>query len=115
VLHWLKKYSEAIALFVIAALLACGTEFALRCQAERHQMTAMTNVILQRQQACLDLKWRWEADDQEHQYKGSSAGSRVTVGPISGYVMDVTENEFGHAVGQCHVKNASYSDLISQF
>ena len=78
-------------------------------------MTAMTNVILQRQQACLDLKWRWEADDQEHQYKGSSAGSRVTVGPISGYVMDVTENEFGHAVGQCHVKNASYSDLISQF
>lgn len=96
-LHWLKKYSEAIALFVIAALLACGTEFALRCQAERHQMTAMTNVILQRQ------------------YKGSSAGSRVTVGPISGYVMDVTENEFGHAVGQCHVKNASYSDLISQF
>lgn len=68
-----------------------------------------------RQQACLELRWRWEADDQVHQFIGSSAGTAVTVGPIAGFVMDVTEDEDGHAVGQCHRENASYRELMSQY
>ena len=27
--------------------------------------------------------------------------------------MDVTENEFGHAQGQCHAVNASYKELVA--
>jgi hypothetical protein len=37
----------------------------------------------------------------------------VTVGPISGFVMDVTEDEFGHAKGQCHALNAPYTELMT--
>jgi hypothetical protein len=66
--------------------------------------------------ACLELGWRWEADDQENQYKpGNSAGTRTTVGPISGFVMDVTEDEYGHAQGQCHALNSPYNDRLSQY
>lgn len=69
-----------------------------------------------RQAACLALGWRWEADDQQDQYKpGSSAGTHTTVGPISGFVMDVTEDESGHAEGQCHAVNASYVDLLPRY
>lgn len=79
-------------------------------------MAALAGFQEQRQRACMELGWRWEADDQETQYKpGTSAGTHATVGPISGFVMDVTENEYGHAVGQCHAVNASYRDLLSQY
>ena len=44
-----------------------------------------------------------------------SAGTNATVGPISGFVMDVTENEFGHAEGRCHAVKASYSELIAEY
>lgn len=70
----------------------------------------------QRQQACLELGLQWEANDQERQYRpGTSAGTNATVGPISGFVMDVTENEFGHAEGRCHAINASYKELIAEY
>lgn len=76
-------------------------------------MKRLLNVTQQRQLACLELGWRWEADDQENQYKpGNSAGTHATVGPISGFVMDVTEDEYGHAEGQCHAVNAAYTDLL---
>ena len=69
-----------------------------------------------RRQACLELGLQWQADDQERQYgPGTSAGTNSTVGPISGFVMDVTENEFGHAEGQCHAVAASYKELLKQF
>jgi hypothetical protein len=29
--------------------------------------------------------------------------------------MDVTENEFGHAEGQCHAANASYKELVAEY
>ncbi len=75
-------------------------------------MKSLMTQAQHRQAACLQLGWRWEADDQENQYRpGTSAGTRTTVGPISGFVMDVTEDENGHAEGQCHAVNASYSDL----
>jgi hypothetical protein len=29
--------------------------------------------------------------------------------------MDVTEDEYGHAEGQCHAVNASYTDLMPRY
>jgi hypothetical protein len=113
-LRRLKHYSEPIALLVMAGVLAATSEFALRCHVEQNRMAQTIALLEHRERACLELRWRWEADDQEHQYIGSSAGSAVTVGPIAGYVMDVSENEYGHAVGQCHLENAPYIDLVSQ-
>ena len=79
-------------------------------------MKSLMSQALHRQAACLELGWRWEADDQENQYKpGNSAGTHTTVGPISGFVMDVTEDEYGHAEGQCHEVNASYVDLLPRY
>ena len=104
-----------IALFVTTGVLAGASEFALRCHIEQDRMNKMAAFLLQQRQACLELRWRWEDDDQQHQYLGSSAGTQVTVGPIAGFVMDVTENEYGHAVGQCHVENALYIDLFSRY
>ncbi len=99
----------------MAILLAVASVFVTHSHLDRREMNSLANFFAQRQQACLELAWRWEANDQEHQYDGgSSAGSTATVGPIRGYVMDVTEDEFGHAQGQCHAINASYQDLISQ-
>jgi hypothetical protein len=97
------------------SVLAVASEFALRCHVEQERMTRSIASIQHRQRACLALRWRWEADDQDHQYIGSSAGSAVTVGPIAGYVMDVTDNEYGHAVGQCHLENEPYIDLVSKY
>ena len=102
-------------MLAMAGVLAATTQFALRCHVEQIRMTRTVTLLAHQQQACLELRWRWEADDQEHQYIGSSAGSAVTVGPIAGYVMDVSENEYGHAVGQCHLENAPYIDLISRY
>lgn len=79
-------------------------------------MNRLAQHAQQRRQACLELGLRWEADDQERQYKpGTSAGTNATVGPISGFIMDVSENEFGHAEGQCHAANASYSELVAEY
>jgi hypothetical protein len=103
-------------LCAIAGLLAAETGFALQCHLQQHRMTSMVTISAHRQQACLQLGWRWEADDQEAQYKpGTSAGTHTTVGPISGFVMDVTEDENGHAEGQCHAVSAPYSDLVPRY
>ena len=100
----------------LAILLAANSGFAVRCGVEQHQMKHLASVALQRRQACLELGLRWEADDQERQYRsGTSAGTNATVGPISGFVMDVTENEFGHAEGRCHAMNASYKELLAEY
>jgi hypothetical protein len=115
-LHWSKKASKSVeflSLSALASLIAFATVFALRCHLEQRQMVMLLDLSQHRQQACLELGWRWEADDQEHQYGGTSAGTSTTVGPISGFVMDVTENEFGHANGQCHAVNASYRDMLA--
>jgi len=110
-----SRSAEVIALSIIAVFLAAETGFTLRCHLDKHQMDTLVTFAQQRQRACLELGWRWEADDQENQYKpGTSAGTRTTVGPISGFVMEVTEDEDGHAEGQCHAVNASYQDLISK-
>ena len=118
-MRWLKnawKPAEVVALFATAGLLAYGTGFAFRCDLEEHQMTRLMRFSQHRQQVCLELGWRWEADDQENQYKPwTSAGTTSTVGPISGFVMDVTENEFGHTEGQCHAASASYKDLLTRY
>ncbi len=107
-----SKFAEVAALAVVAAVLASDTKFALECHVEQHRMSRLANFAQHRRQACLELGWRWEADDQENQYKpGTSAGSNATVGPISGFVMDVTEDENGHASGSCHEIDASYADL----
>jgi hypothetical protein len=100
-------------LCAIAGVLAAETGFALHCHVQQHAMKSLLHQAQHRQQACLELGWRWEADDQESQYKpGTTAGSHMTVGPISGFVMDDSEDETGHAEGQCHAVNASYSDLL---
>jgi len=79
-------------------------------------MKQLVSLAQQRRQACLELGLRWEADDQERQYRpDTSAGTNTTVGPISGFVMDVTENESGHAEGQCHAINASYKELLASY
>jgi hypothetical protein len=99
-----------------AVLLTGGSGFAFRCDVEQHQMKRLASYAQQRQQACQELGLLWEADDQERQYKpGSNAGTSQTVGPISGFIMDVTENEFGHAQGQCHAANASYRELVAGY
>jgi len=108
--------AEVAALCAVAVLLAGNSGFAFCCRIEQHQMDKLARFAHQRQQACLELGLRWEADDQERQYKpGTSAGTNVTVGPISGFVMDVTENEFGHAEGQCHAVTASYQELVAEY
>ena len=100
----------------MAALLVVDSGFAVRCRVEQHQMNRLMQRAQQRQQACLALGLQWEANDQERQYRpGTSAGTNSTVGPISGFVMDVTENEFGHAEGRCHAINASYKELIAEY
>ncbi|MGA8089346.1 MAG: hypothetical protein WCA10_18885 [Terracidiphilus sp.] len=104
------------ALCAAAVLLAGDSGFAFRCRVEEHQMKRLVRYAQQRRQACLELGLLWQADDQERQYKpGSGAGTNATVGPISGFVMDVTENEFGHAQGQCHAVNASYKELVAEY
>jgi len=118
-LRWLHKgplFAQAIALCAIAGLLAAESGFALQCHVHQHAMKSLVALSWHRQQACLELGWRWEADDQEAQYKpGTSAGTRTTVGPISGFVMDVSEDENGHAEGQCHAVSAPYSDLVPRY
>ena len=105
-----------LALCVIAGILAAETGFALFCHVEQRAMQSLMTRTRHRQSACLELGWRWEADDQESQYKpGNSAGTQTTVGPISGFVMDVTEDEYGHAEGQCHEVNASYVNLLPRY
>ena len=118
-LHFLRKSwksAEVAALCGAAVLLAANSGFAFRSRVEEHQMNRLAQHAQQRRQACLELGLRWEADDQERQYKpGTSAGTNATVGPISGFIMDVSENEFGHAEGQCHAANASYSELVAEY
>jgi hypothetical protein len=106
---------EVSALFALAVLLMGNSGFALLCGVEQHQMNKLVSYAQQRRLACLELGLRWEADDQERQYRpGTSAGTNTTVGPISGFVMDVSENEFGHAQGQCHAVSASYKELVAE-
>jgi hypothetical protein len=118
-LHFLKrswKFADVAALCLLAILMAANSGFAVRCGVEQHQMKQMAKVALLRRQACQQLGLRWEADDQERQYRpGTSAGTNATVGPISGFVMDVTENELGHAEGRCHPTNASYRELLAEY
>lgn len=103
-------------LCALAVLLATTSGFAVRCGVEEHQMTRLASYAQQRRQACLQLGLKWEADDQERQYGSeSSAGTNATVGPISGFVMDVTEDEFGHAQGRCHAVTASYKELLAEY
>ena len=110
------KFVEVPALCAAAVLLAGESGLAFRSGVEVHQMNRLAHYAQQRQQACLELGLRWEAEDQERQYKpGTSAGTNATVGPISGFIMDVTENEFGHAEGQCHVAHASYKQLLAEY
>jgi hypothetical protein len=110
------KLAEVAALCAAAVLLAGNSGFAFRCGVEEHQMKRLVSFAEQRRQACLELGLRWEAEDQERQYKrGSGAGTNATVGPISGFIMDVTENELGHAQGQCHAANASYRELVAEY
>ena len=107
------KFADVAALSALAALLVVNSGFAVRCGVEEHQMNRLMQEAHQRRQACLALGLLWEANDQDRQYKpGTSAGTNATVGPISGFVMDVTEDEYGHAEGQCHAVNATYSDLV---
>lgn len=109
-------FSQALVLCVVAGLLAAESGFALACHVQQRAMQSLMARARHRQAACLELGWRWEADDQENQYKsGNSAGSQTTVGPISGFVMDVTEDEDGHAEGQCHEINASYVNLAPRY
>ncbi len=110
------KFADVAALCLLALLMAVDSGFAVRCGVEQHQMKQLAKVAVQRRQACMELGLRWEADDQERQYRsGTSAGTNATVGPISGFVMDVTENEFGHAQGRCHTTNASYRELLAEY
>ena len=100
----------------LAFLLVGNSGFAFRCGVEQHQMNKLASEAAQRERACQQLGLRWEADDQERQYKpGSSTSTNATVGPISGFVMDVTENEYGHAQGQCHAAAASYKELVAEY
>ncbi len=117
-MRWLEltsKSTEVVVLSTIALLLVVESGFALQCHVQQHQMDRFVRFAQQRQQACLELGWRLEADDQENQYgPGDSAGTQTTVGPISGFVMDVTEDEEGHAEGQCHAIPMSYQEMISR-
>lgn len=109
-------FAEVAILCLCATGLVANSEFALRCGVDQHRMQQLSTYAQQRRQACLELGLRWEADDQERQYRpGSSAGTNATVGPISGFVMDVSENEYGHAEGRCHSLNASYAELLPEY
>jgi hypothetical protein len=110
------KFADVAVLCALAALLVVNSGFAVRCGVAEHQMNRLMQHAQQRRQACLALGLLWEAADQDNQYRpGSSAGTNSTVGPISGYVMDVTENELGHAEGRCHAINASYKELVAEY
>lgn len=110
------KVAEVAVLSTFAVTLTFGSGFAFHCSVDEHQMNRLTRYAQQRRQACLELGLKWEADDQERQYgPGTSAGTNATVGPISGFVMDVTENEYGHAEGRCHALNASYKELLAEY
>jgi hypothetical protein len=110
------KFADVAALCALAVLLVLDSGFAVSCGVKQHQMNDLMRYAQQRRQACLALGLLWQANDQERQYKpGTSAGTNATVGPISGFVMDVTENEFGHAEGQCHAVNASYKELVAEY
>ena len=111
-----RRLAVPVPVALLAAVLVVQTGFLLVSYHQQHEMTRLIRLGQHRRDACLGLKWRWEADDQEHQYQlGSSAGTRATVGPISGYVMDVTENESGHAEGYCHPVHPSYLDLAAGY
>ncbi|HEY2469561.1 MAG TPA: hypothetical protein VGI45_17195 [Terracidiphilus sp.] len=110
------KLAEVAVLSALAVTLSLSSGFAFRCGVDEHQMRRLTTYAQQRREACFELGLQWEADDQERQYKaGTSAGTNATVGPIAGFVMDVTENEFGHAEGRCHAVNASYKELLAEY
>lgn len=110
------KLAEVAVLCAFAVTLAGSSGFAFRCSVDEHQMKRLASYAQQRREACFELGLQWEADDQERQYKpGTTAGTNSTVGPISGFVMDVTENEFGHAEGRCHTVNASYKELLAEY
>jgi hypothetical protein len=109
-------FAEVTFLSLFAIGLVANSEFAFRCGVDQHRMKQLEAYAQQRRQACLELGLRWEADDQERQYRpGTSAGTNATVGPISGFVMDISENEFGHAEGRCHALKASYKELLSEY
>lgn len=111
-----RKLAEVTLLCLLAASLSISSGFVFRSRVDDHQMNRLARYAQQRKQACFELGLQWEADDQERQYKpGTSAGTNATVGPISGFVMDVTENEFGHAEGRCHAVNASYKELLAEY
>lgn len=111
-----RKLAEITVLSLLGGSLSLGSGFVFRSSVDEHQMNRLTQDALHRKQACFELGLQWEADDQERQYKpGTSAGTNATVGPISGFVMDVTENEFGHAEGRCHAVNASYRELLAEY
>jgi len=111
-----RHLAEVALLSAFAVALSLGSEFALHSSLDEHQMKRLASYAQQRRQACLDLGLQWEAEDQERQYRpGTSAGTNTTVGPISGFVMDVTENEFGHAEGRCHAVKASYKELLAEY
>lgn len=111
-----RKLAEVAVLSLLAVVLSMSSGFAFRCSVDEHQMKQLTVTAQHRSQACFELGLQWEADDQERQYRpGTSAGTNATVGPISGFVMDVTENEFGHAEGRCHAVNASYKELLAEY
>jgi len=116
--RWLElasKSAELIVLITIALLLAAESGFVLQCHVQQRKMNRFVSFAQHRQRACLQLGWRWQADDQENQYgPGTSAGTQTTVGPIAGFVMDVTEDEDGHAEGQCHAVHSTYEDLVSK-
>jgi hypothetical protein len=118
-LRFLKRswnLADVAVLCALAALLATSSGFAVCCGVEEHQMARLATYAQQRRQACLELGLQWEADDQERQYGADSgAGTNATVGPISGFVMDVTEDEFGHAQGRCHAVKASYKELLAEY
>jgi hypothetical protein len=118
-LHLLRKgwkLAEVAILCLLAVALSISSGFAFRCGVDEHQMKKLTTGAQHRRQACFELGLQWEADDQERQYRpGTSAGTNATVGPISGFVMDVTENEYGHAEGRCHAVNASYKELLAEY
>jgi hypothetical protein len=110
------KLAEVAVLCLLAVTLYVSSGFVFRCGLDEHQMNQLTVSAQHRREACFELGLQWEADDQERQYRpGTSAGTNATVGPISGFVMDVTENEYGHAEGRCHPVNASYKELLAEY
>lgn len=118
-MHFLRngwKFAEVAVLCSLSVTFCFSSGFAVRCSVDRQQMKRLTSYAQQRSRACFELGLEWEADDQERQYKpGTSAGTNATVGPISGFVMDISENEYGHAEGRCHAVNASYEELLAEY